>query len=163
MSLGGSDLASWKQAKEKGKKLFKAEHGGSYEVFNQRPIPEDIISYCVGDVRYLPELRDRFWKTQTFRWRDLVDQESMKRVSASQKSDYQPYSLDRAVSPWSEDQNRTLDQWNYIPPHDYFDETFDSQEDWYDDRDYDYEDWYDDQGDNDDEDWTRADWQRPPS
>jgi len=152
MSLGGSDLASWKQVKEKGERLFKAEHGGSYEVFNQRPIPEDIVSYCVGDVQYLPELRDRFWKTQTFRWRDLVNEESMKRVSASQKPDYQPHSSDRAVSPWSEDQNRTLDQWNYMPPRDYFDEAFDS-----------YEDWYDDRGDNDYEDWTRADWQGPPS
>ena len=98
ISLGGSDLASWKQAKEKGKQLFKAEHGGSYEVFNQRPIPEDIISYCVGDIRYLPELRDRFWKTQTSRWRDLVHQKSMKRVSASQKSDYQPHSIGLWIS-----------------------------------------------------------------
>jgi len=39
---------------------------GSYEVFNQRPIPEEIISYCIGDARYLPKLRDRFWKTQAF-------------------------------------------------------------------------------------------------
>ena len=41
ISLHGTDLASWKAAKEKGERLFKAEHGGSYEVFNQRPIPED--------------------------------------------------------------------------------------------------------------------------
>lgn len=34
----------------------------SYEVFNQRPIPEDIIAYCVGDAQYLPELRDKYWK-----------------------------------------------------------------------------------------------------
>ncbi|RDL36808.1 uncharacterized protein BP5553_06160 [Venustampulla echinocandica] len=74
MLLSGSNLASWKQVKEKGERLFKAEHGGSYEVFNQRPIPEDIISYCVCDVQYLPELWDRFWKMQTYRWRDLVNE-----------------------------------------------------------------------------------------
>jgi exonuclease 3'-5' domain-containing protein 1 len=68
VSLG--DRARWKQVKEKGERLFKTEHGGSYEVFNQRPILEDIISYC-GDIQYLPELRDRFWKTQAFQWRDL--------------------------------------------------------------------------------------------
>jgi len=50
MSFGGSGLASWKLAKEKGERLFKAQHGGSYDAFNKRPIPEDIISYCVGDV-----------------------------------------------------------------------------------------------------------------
>ena len=162
MSLG--DLASWKQAKEKGEGLFKAEYGGSYELFNQRPVPDGILSYCVGDVQYLPELRDRFWKRQAFRWRDLVKEQSMKRVSASQKPDYQPHGSDRAVSPWSEAQNRTLDEWNYMPPRDYFDKTFDPYEDWYDHwADNDYEDLYDDRGDNDYEDWTRADWQGPPS
>ena len=30
----GFDLASWKAAKVKGERLFKAEHGGSYVVFN---------------------------------------------------------------------------------------------------------------------------------
>jgi exonuclease 3'-5' domain-containing protein 1 len=45
------DIASCKLAKEKGERLFKAEHGGSYEIFNQRPIPDDeIVSYRVGDV-----------------------------------------------------------------------------------------------------------------
>lgn len=148
--LHGTDLASWKVAKEKGERLFKAEHGGSYEVFNQRPIPEDIISYCVGDVIYLPELRDRFWKGAD-RWRDLVNEETKKRVTASQKSEYQPHGPDRAVAPWTEDQNRALDEWCYVPPYDYFDEH------WFD------EDWHDDGGDNDFEDWTRAPWQGPPS
>lgn len=70
--FGGGDLASWKLVKERGERLFKAEHGGSYEVFNQRPIPEEIISYCVGDVCYLPELWDRF-RDRSNRWRDLVN------------------------------------------------------------------------------------------
>jgi exonuclease 3'-5' domain-containing protein 1 len=149
--LYGSDLASWKLAKEKGERLFKAEHGGSYEVFKQRPIPDEIISYCVGDVQCLPKLWDRFrWKTN--KWRDLVNEETKKRVSASQKPEYQPHGPDRTLAPWSEDQNRTLDEWNYVPPpRDYFDE------DYFDD------DWDDGRGDNDYEDWTRADWQGPPS
>jgi exonuclease 3'-5' domain-containing protein 1 len=71
-SFGRSELASWKLAKEKGGQLFMAAQGGSYEVFNTRPIPEAVISYCVGDVQHLPELRDRFWTRQTSQWRDLV-------------------------------------------------------------------------------------------
>jgi hypothetical protein len=47
ISLHGIDLASWKAAKEKGERLFKAEHGGSYEVFNQRPIPEEFYTVLV--------------------------------------------------------------------------------------------------------------------
>ena len=45
--LHGSDLMSWKLAKEKGGRLFKAEFGGSYKVFEQHPIPTEIISYYV--------------------------------------------------------------------------------------------------------------------
>jgi exonuclease 3'-5' domain-containing protein 1 len=133
MSFGGSGLASWKLAKEKGERLFKAEHGGSYDVFNQRPIPEDISSYCVGDVQYLPELREKFWTQRAYQWRDLVIEESKKRVATSQRSDYQPHGPDRAMAPWSKKQNTVLDQWNYVPPCNFFDESFDAHDDWYDD------------------------------
>jgi exonuclease 3'-5' domain-containing protein 1 len=108
------------------------------------------MSYCVGDVQYLPKLWDRFrWKTN--RWRDLVNDETKKHVAASQKPEYQPHGRDKTLAPWSEDQNRTLDEWNYVPPRDYF------NDDYFDD------DWDDGRGDNDYEDWTRADWQGPPS
>jgi len=131
-SLGGSRLANWKLAKEKGERLYKAEHGGSYDVFNQRPIPEDISSYCVGDVQYLPELRNRFHTQQAYRWRDLVGEGSKKRVAMSQRSDYQPHGPDKAMAPWSKKQNTLLDQWNYVPRN-YTDGSFDSHDDWYDD------------------------------
>jgi exonuclease 3'-5' domain-containing protein 1 len=119
--LYGSDLTSWKLAKEKGGRLFKPEYGGSYKVFEQRPIPNEIISYCVGDVQYLPKLWSRF-RSNTDRWRDLVNKET-KRVEASQKPEYQPNGPDKTLAPWSEEQIRTLDEWNYVPPpRDYFDE-----------------------------------------
>jgi exonuclease 3'-5' domain-containing protein 1 len=148
ITSSGIDTASWKAAKEKGELLFKAEHGGSYEVFNRRPIPEDIISYCVGDVICLPELRDWF-SYEAYRWRDLVNEETKKRVAASLRPEYRPHGQHRA--PWTEEQHKFLDQRNYVPPpRDYFDE-------------YWLDDWYDDWDDNDFEDWTRVPWQGPPS
>ncbi|TEY24852.1 hypothetical protein BOTCAL_1352g00020 [Botryotinia calthae] len=57
--LDNRDLTSWKLAKEKGEQLFKVQFGGSYEVFEQRPIRNDIISYCVGDVQHLHKLRSK--------------------------------------------------------------------------------------------------------
>jgi exonuclease 3'-5' domain-containing protein 1 len=134
--LHGSELAGWKLAKEKGARLFKAEYGGSYKVFEQRPIPNEIVSYCVGDVQHLPKLWSKFrWKT--IRWRDLVNEETKKRVEASQKPEYEPHGRDRALAPWSKDQNKTLDEWNYVPPRrDYFNEDcdwdFEEDYDWYD-------------------------------
>ena len=146
-----TNLASWKAAKEKGEKLFKPERGGSYEVFNQRPIPEEILSYCAGDVSCLPELRHTLWRGRTVCWQDLVNEETKKRVAASQKPEYQPHGPDRAMAPWTEDTNRTLDEWNYAPaPHDYFDDQ-DDEFDYYMQDDHDFDD------------WTRADWQGPPS
>ncbi|CAN9093015.1 unnamed protein product [Alternaria alternata] len=124
MPTFGSGLVSWKLAKEKGERLFKAEYGGSYDVFNQRPIPEDISSYCVGDVQYLPELRDRLYKSRAYRWQDLVGEETKKRVVTSQRSDYQPHGPDKVMAPWSKGQNMVLDQWNNVPPRNYFAEYF---------------------------------------
>ncbi|CAN9090525.1 unnamed protein product [Alternaria alternata] len=126
MGICGRGLVSWKLAKEKGERLFKAEYGGSYDVFNQRPIPEDISSYCVGDVQYLPELRYRFYTARAYQWRDLVGEETKKRVATSQRSDYQPHGPDKMMAPWSKEQNMVLDQWNYVPPRNYFAESFDS-------------------------------------
>lgn len=162
MNLGRKELAGWTLAKKKGEQLFSPEHGGSYSVFNQRPIPKDILSYCVGDVRYLPTLQDRFWARQTNRWQELVLQESKKRVTMSRESDYQPHGPQRAMAQWNKEQNTSLDQWNHMPSaHDYFDETFelhdesddDESSNWYDDgptscrdiiNDYDYHLYYSD-------------------
>lgn len=135
--LYGRDRTSWKLAKEKGGRLFKPEYGGSHTVFEQRPIPNEIISYCVGDVQYLPQLWSRF-RSSTDRWRDLVNKETKKRVEASQKPEYQPHGKDKTLAPWSEDQNRTLDKWNYVPPpRAYLDEDdewdFNEEASWYDD------------------------------
>lgn len=113
--------------KEKGEKLFKAEHGGSYEIFNRRPIPDEIVAYCVGDVLFLPELWDKF-RNDGKRWQDLVNEETKKRVAASQRPEYQPHGPGRTLAPWSEDQNRHLDAWNYVPPLGYFNEELDWDE-----------------------------------
>jgi exonuclease 3'-5' domain-containing protein 1 len=115
------------QAKEKGGRLFKPEYGGSYKVFEQRPIPNEIISHCVGDVQYLPTLWSRF-RSNTDRWRNLVNDETKTRVEESQKPEYQPHGRDRTLAPWSKEQNKILDEWNYVPPpRDYFDE---DDDDW---------------------------------
>ena len=38
-------IKQWKATKEKGLSLFAPERGGSYEIFNTRPLPEDIITF----------------------------------------------------------------------------------------------------------------------
>jgi exonuclease 3'-5' domain-containing protein 1 len=138
VSLDKRTSASWKQTKEKGKQLFETKDGGVEGIFNQRPIRAEIISYCVGDVQYLPELRRRFF-LPSIRWQDLVTEETKKRVAASQESGYQPGGPDKAIAPWSREQNALLDQWNHVPllgadlddALNYSDDNWD--DDWYDD------------------------------
>lgn len=58
--FGNVSQESWKQTGKR-RAIVQSRKGGSYEVFNQRPIPQEIVSYCVGDVICLPELRKKFW------------------------------------------------------------------------------------------------------
>lgn len=44
---------------EAGLKLFAPERGGSYVIFNKRPMPQSIVEYCSQAVKYLP----RLWTT----------------------------------------------------------------------------------------------------
>lgn len=37
----------WKATKKAGRALFSPEHGGSYEIFNKRPKPEEIVDYLL--------------------------------------------------------------------------------------------------------------------
>ena len=49
---------TWSRDREAGEQLFRPELGGSYDVFNKRPLADDIVRYCVGNVACLPELRN---------------------------------------------------------------------------------------------------------
>jgi exonuclease 3'-5' domain-containing protein 1 len=46
--VGDSERAKWRWREYK--QLFQIVCGGSYEAFKKRPVPADIVAYCVGDV-----------------------------------------------------------------------------------------------------------------
>jgi exonuclease 3'-5' domain-containing protein 1 len=91
---------NWKAAKEKGLELFHPSRGGSYDVFNARPINEDIERYCVIDVQFLPLLRNLYWGRLNDAWKMKVMDETKKRVQDSQSPAYQPQSEDKKFGPW---------------------------------------------------------------
>ena len=74
--------------KAKGRKLFLPEQGGSYEVFNQRPLPDSLKLYCVHDVQVLPRLYDHYDKKMSEAWRQKVLDVSVERVTMSHRADY---------------------------------------------------------------------------
>ncbi|KAI0582679.1 3-5 exonuclease domain [Pyrenophora tritici-repentis] len=58
--LSSTDLAAWTAIKEAGNALFDPKKGGSYSVFETRPLRTEVQDYCVQDVVYMPLLWDIF-------------------------------------------------------------------------------------------------------
>ncbi|KAJ5154820.1 uncharacterized protein N7500_010259 [Penicillium coprophilum] len=82
------ELQFWKASKEKGLKLFAPEHGGSYDVFNVRPLPDDVLEYCVQDVKFLPRLWVQYNQNISRSWAEKVTTETLNRVKHSQTATY---------------------------------------------------------------------------
>ncbi|KAF3799805.1 hypothetical protein GCG54_00009994 [Colletotrichum gloeosporioides] len=93
------ELLEWGRVKQQGLKLFSPDSGGSYAVFSQRPLPRDILSYCVQDVQYLPRLWKTYNEKLTPAWKLKVLQASQHRVIQSQAADYNGKGRHMAMAP----------------------------------------------------------------
>lgn len=49
-------LSQWQSTKREVVRMFDPNLGGSHEILNQRPLPQGLIVYCIGDVQVLPIL-----------------------------------------------------------------------------------------------------------
>jgi exonuclease 3'-5' domain-containing protein 1 len=85
--------------KEKGLNLFAPERGGSYEVFNTRPIDRDIVAYCVQDVAFLPVLWKHYHDRLTPEWARKVEIATEERIVLSQSASYEGKGEGRALGP----------------------------------------------------------------
>lgn len=92
----------WTNNKGAGLRLWCPDHGGTYEVFNERPLRADIIKYCAQDVIHLPQLWDTYARNLTINWRAKVSQATLSRVAVSQTPTYQPYGDYKSLGPWSD-------------------------------------------------------------
>jgi exonuclease 3'-5' domain-containing protein 1 len=103
-----AEKRSWKEAKEKGLKLFHPSKGGSYHVFNERPLREDLVRYCANDVRYLSVLRDLFWGRLGAVWKQKVTEETEKRIRESQSPTYEPQGESKKFGSWEKGGNSSV-------------------------------------------------------
>lgn len=87
--------AAWKATKQKGRSKFAPEHGGSYEVFNVRPMLQDIIDYCTQDVVYLPLLWKIYTQKISVKWK------TCERIQMSHEASYEPNGRDKVWTPWA--------------------------------------------------------------
>lgn len=94
-----SEKSSWKLWKEKGRKLFSPAQGGSFDIWNVRPLPAEIIEYCVQDVRYLSRLWIEYSQRLTYVWAKIVDEEVSTRLNDSKSSDFLEKGTCRTLGP----------------------------------------------------------------
>lgn len=99
-SMTSAQRSRWRLVKETGKKLFAPEKGGSYQVWNERPLTQELAEYCVQDVLLLPELRNRYSGRLSEIWAQRVRAETLARVSKSQSVGYNGHGQHMALGPW---------------------------------------------------------------
>ena len=95
-----AEKAAWKAVKERGTRLFDPQVGGSYEVFNVRPMAEHIRMYCVQDVLFLPGLHTRYMARLSGAWAEKVRIATLERVALSQTVTYVAKGQHKALGPW---------------------------------------------------------------
>lgn len=98
-SMSISERLDWKHAKDKGRKQFAPEAGGSYEVFNDRPLSEDIVQYCLQDVHILPKLWETYHRKISSRWQQKIDVAVNDRLVLSRSKDFNGKGRHMALAP----------------------------------------------------------------
>jgi len=101
LSMTTRERQIWMATKETGIRLFAPERGGSYEVFNIRPMPEGIRQYCMQDVQFLPRLWQHYFSKLTPRWAIRVEDAAKDRVKLSQTATFVGKGRHMALGPWN--------------------------------------------------------------
>jgi exonuclease 3'-5' domain-containing protein 1 len=99
-------LSHWQSTKKEVVKMFDPRFGGTYEVFNARPLPQILIEYCVGDVESLPLLSTIYQSRLDGPWLEKVRVETEKRLEESRSPRYQPNGKHKCLGP---------KKWRYPP------------------------------------------------
>jgi len=102
-SLSFNDKLIWEATKEAGLTLFAPEKGGRYEVFNDRPLRQEISEYCTQDVWCMPGIyhvyQARLESSGVWDWEVRVGRETENRLVNSRSQGYQPHGRDKALAP----------------------------------------------------------------
>lgn len=86
--LGYREKEKWQKVKDKGHDLFDPAKGGTYAVFDQRPLSDDIREYCIQDVTFMPHLREIYRAKLCDAWWRRIETEVAARIRLSQSPNY---------------------------------------------------------------------------
>lgn len=97
--LNWTQERQWQMIKDAGVKLFAPEKGGTYEIFNARPLPKAILDYCIQDVMLLPTLLLNYGRKLHEENALDISLEALKRVKESQSPSYQSHGSHKTYGP----------------------------------------------------------------
>ncbi|KAF7198323.1 hypothetical protein HII31_00062 [Pseudocercospora fuligena] len=98
-TLHALEKQRWQAIKDKGKTLFDPHRGGSYAVFDERPLSEDIKRYCTQDVTFMPHLRDIYRSRLCNAWWSKIEAETKARIRLSQSPSFRGKGQHMAMGP----------------------------------------------------------------
>ncbi|KAK4890052.1 hypothetical protein LTR49_028752 [Elasticomyces elasticus] len=87
----------WQVVKDNGKNLFDPQLGGSYAVFDQRPLSKDIKEYCTQDVTFMPYLREVYRRKLCDALWSQIETETDERVQLSQSPTFRANTWPKAA------------------------------------------------------------------
>lgn len=101
------DKVEFARVKALGRQLFSPEFGGSYAVFDQRPLSKDMLSYCCQDVALMPALYNTYSGKLCDEWWSRIKAETESRIQASQSEQYNGKGRHMAIAPrgWDLDED----------------------------------------------------------
>ena len=97
--IGYEEKAKWRRVKEKGRDLFDPIRGGSYAVFDQRPLSSEVEDYCTQDVVFMPHLCEIYREKLYNAWWRKAETETAARITLSQSPTFNGKGRHMAVAP----------------------------------------------------------------
>jgi exonuclease 3'-5' domain-containing protein 1 len=95
------DKREWRAVKDEGHRLFDPARGGSFAVFDERPLTPAMQKYCVQDVLHMPALRSAYKAKIGTAWWAKIQEETTARIALSQSPNFNGKGRHMAEAPHS--------------------------------------------------------------
>ena len=83
-----ADKREWRETKDEGHRLFDPARGGSFAVFDERPLTPAMQKYCAQDVLHMPALRSAYKAKIGNAWWAKIKEETTARIALSQSRNF---------------------------------------------------------------------------
>ncbi|PSK33479.1 hypothetical protein B9Z65_7366 [Elsinoe australis] len=101
VTIDSQERSRWAQVKANGRRLFDPARGGSFDVFDKRPMASELQEYCKQDVTFMPHLHRLYRAELSDVWWQRIDDETKARIVLSHSPGYNGTGRHMAFGPRS--------------------------------------------------------------